>query len=368
MLALRWSPCLSCAGVIASIMHTLLPALRRHCAGIVARESLLCPVGVIDPCLPCVTTSIANLHLPSPHAIATQHLHPHCAGVSAGIALVFLPASRWLHCQHCTVIVTGAMLLLSPSSRGYLPPVALAFSPLLPLASLPAFQTGVCPVPPQSQHIGVCGIVAVSLSLLMALLPSWHHSTATWPSMVRPMQHWCLCRRCTCVLARMLLASLQASCCCCCQCCAGVVALAARASWLLSCWRRQSRCTHVAASIANWRPLVTTQLRPVGVRDVVAVLFVIARGPLPYLESSTATGPLADAVLASLLVLCWHPCLHHAGIIASIALSSLLVLRWCHCLHLAESLCPYRAGIATFAASALPPALQTGVCPTTTQP
>jgi hypothetical protein len=154
----------------------------------------------------------------------------------------------------------------------------------------------------------------------------------------------------------------------CCQRCAGIVALAALASWPLSCWRHQSRCTRVAASIVNWCPLVTMQSQPVGVRDVVAVLFVIARGPLPYLELSTATGPSANAVLASLPVLRWHPCPRRAGVIASIALSSLLVLRWCHCLRLAGSLCPHRAGIAAFIAPTLPPALQTGVCPTTTRP
>jgi hypothetical protein len=49
------------------------------------------------------------------------------------------------------------------------------------------------------------------------------------------------------------------------------------------------------------------------------------------LESSTATEPSAKATLASLPVLHWHPCLHHAGIIASITLSLLPALCCCHC-------------------------------------
>jgi hypothetical protein len=193
---------------------------------------------------------------------------------------------------------------------------------LSPLASLPAFQTSVCPVLPQLQHVSVCGVVAVSLSLPMALLPFRHHSTATWPSVVRPMQHWCLCWRCSGVLARMLLASLQTLRCCCCWRCAGIVALAARTSWPLSCWRHQYRCTRVAASITNWRPLVTMQLQPIGVHDVIAFLFVIACCPLLYMESSTATEPLANAVLASLPVLRWHLCPRRAGIIEALS---------CHC-------------------------------------
>jgi hypothetical protein len=57
---------------------------------------------------------------------------------------------------------------------------------------------------------------------------------------------------------------------------------------------------------------------------------------LPYLalfHGDLAFDGLADAALASLLALCWHPWPHCAGIIANIALLSLPALCWDHCPH-----------------------------------
>jgi hypothetical protein len=65
-------------------------------------------------------------------------------------------------------------------------------------------------------------------------------------------------------------------------------------------------------------------------------------------------GP-ADAALAYLLALCWHPCPHWcAGVIANIALSLLPALRWhhCHC----------RAGAFALVALALLPLLPSCHC------
>jgi hypothetical protein len=93
-----WRPLSHWTRVAASIANWHLPSHKGH----------------HRPCLPYVTTSIASWHLPSPNAVAPQYPCPHCAGVSAGVALLFSPASHWCHCQSCAVIVAGNMPALLP--------------------------------------------------------------------------------------------------------------------------------------------------------------------------------------------------------------------------------------------------------------
>jgi hypothetical protein len=71
--------------------------------------------------------------------------------------------------------------------------------------------------------------------------------------MDRPMQRWCLCQRCTGILACIALAVLLALHCHLHQRCAGVTALVAWASLPLLRWTHPPHCTRVAVSIVNWR-------------------------------------------------------------------------------------------------------------------
>jgi hypothetical protein len=223
--------------------------------------------------------------------------------------LASLPASS-CHCCRCYAGVVPLAARASP------PCCASIFSLVAPCIAASVYKLA------SAQPAAVLAYVAS--------LPSTRHRqwVCCHPIEGR-MQRWRLCQRCAGILARMLLASLQVLHYYHCRRCAGVDALAAQASSPLSCWRCQSCCTLVAASIPNWRPLVATQSQPIGIRDIVTILIAIDRGPLLYSESSTATGPSTNATLVSLPVLRWHPCLRCAGIIASIALSSLPALR-CH--------------------------------------
>jgi hypothetical protein len=46
---------------------------------------------------------------------------------------------------------------------------------------------GICSVQTQSRHVGVHGVVALVLYMPVALLPTRHHNTMTWPLVVRPV-------------------------------------------------------------------------------------------------------------------------------------------------------------------------------------
>ncbi len=123
--------CRHCADVVALAAWASLPlscwcrlSYCTHVATSNANWRLPSHDGRHRPCLPCVTTSIANWRPPSPNAIVPRHPCLHCAGVSAGIALLFLPASHWRHHQPCAVIVAGNMLALPPSLRGHLRPLS----------------------------------------------------------------------------------------------------------------------------------------------------------------------------------------------------------------------------------------------------
>jgi hypothetical protein len=224
--------CQRCAGVLAHIMHALLPVLRRRC-----RMGIFAPSCWRHcPCLPPVTTSIANWCLPSPNAIMTRHLHLHFADASAGIALVFLPASRW---RHCSI----ALSFLPALCRRCCHPCRAGISPLC----TGGFALIAPPIAASILNWRLPSPVACNMSAYVVLLPphhhcQWlcccprHHSTATWPLMVQPMQHWHFCQRCTGVLARMLLESLGVLPRCCCWRCAGIVALATWVFLPLSCW------------------------------------------------------------------------------------------------------------------------------------
>jgi hypothetical protein len=230
-------------------------------------------------------------------------------------------------------------------------------------------------------------------------------------SHVQPILRWWFCRCCTGVIARVVLASLQALHC---QCrhCAGVVTNVALASLTSLLWH----CSHP-------RKLATAHPRHSHDTSVcVASLSWSLSSPVassPYLASFhgpfASDGP-AEAVLVSLPALCLHPwlhciaplllpvlCRHHfpccVGVFVLVALallpSSPLCCRqhcelasaqaqsscnprWRHCQHralvvanvapapspsLCRCLCPGHTGVAALGTPSLLPASQTGICP-----
>ncbi len=207
MLALRWSPCPYCAGVIVSITHASLPALRQRCAGVVVRASLLCHVGVIalvSPVSPLVSrTGVYPVPMPWRPGIFTR------------LVLASLLALRWCSCPHHAGFIASIALSLSPALCQHCPPRRVGISTLLHWRFSPRRPLHCC------QRFNLlsaqsCRSRDMSAYVVLLLSPrhrQWlccrprRHSTATWPSMVRPMQHWHLFRHCAGVLAPMLLAS-----------------------------------------------------------------------------------------------------------------------------------------------------------------
>jgi hypothetical protein len=137
---------------------------------------------------------------------------------------------------------------------------------------------------------------------------TWHCYTVTWPLMVQPMQHWRLCRRCACVLARIVLVSLPTLRCCRCQHCASVIALVARAPLPLLCWHCCPPCLCVAASIVNWHlPSHKAVATRVGVIASIAPLL------LPELRRHCALVTWVSLPLSH-----WRCCPCHTRVAASI--------------------------------------------------
>ena len=138
------------------------------------------------------------------------------------------------------------------------------------------------------------------------------------------LKRWHFFRHCAGVLTRVALASLQASHCHCCRRCTGIIFHILLASLPLLRWHCSLCCTCITASIANWHlpnlNAVATHL----------CMWRCCRGHLPHPWPhchtwcrSRVTWPFdgpANAALASLLVLCWHPRPHCAGVIVSIVL------------------------------------------------
>ncbi len=200
----------TCAGVIASIAPLSLPALRRHCCP--RRAGVFAPFALaLLPLHTCVAASITNWHLASHDAVATRRwrgvvvtlnvvahglvavpgIGPqgfglqrsgqgsdgvfaallwcpclHCTGVIASVKLSFLfgrccagvcqrcalvlPASRWRHCQLCAVVLVAGVAPASlPLLCGPFCPCHAGIVALVAATSLPASQTGVCPVTKQ---------------------------------------------------------------------------------------------------------------------------------------------------------------------------------------------------------------------------
>jgi hypothetical protein len=220
----------------------------------------------------------------------------------------------------------------------------------------------------------------------------------------------------------MALTSLHALRCYHCQPCAGFIPHVALASFPSSRWHcpqhhklasakpQRSRDTSVCMALLSWSSSLP-----------------MASSPYPAsLHCDLAFDGPANAALASLLVLCWRPCPHCAGVIANIVLLSLPALhqrhcpycmdafalialallppllsryrqhcelasaqsqnscnmRWHHCQHctvlvagvalasmplLCGCLCPCHTGVVALVTSTLPPASQSGICPVMTQ-
>jgi hypothetical protein len=121
----------------------------------------------------------------------------------------------------CLVVRNGfsCVALLSPCCarpRGTVAVVVLAM-----LTS----QTGICPITPQSQHIGVCGILVVPCCFQWRCCCIRHCTLATWSWIDRLMLRWRLCWCCAGVLAHIALAVSPALRCCLYRCIAGVIVL-----------------------------------------------------------------------------------------------------------------------------------------------
>jgi hypothetical protein len=316
--------CQCCAGALARIALASLLALRmrccRHCIGVVVQASLLHPVGIIalDSPASILVSQTGIYPVPTP-------LRP---GIFPSTVLASLLALHWCSCPHQAGVIASIALSLSPAPCRHCPPHHVGISPLLCWRFCPCCPPHCCQhfklASAQSRHscntLAYVGLLLSPCHCRWLCCRPWHHSTATWPSMVRPMQRWRLYQRCAGVLARMLLASLQALVCCCCRHCTGAHALAARASLPLSCWHHQSSYTRVAASIANWRLLVTTQSHPLAY--VTSLAFSLS---LPVVRCHTRSHPRQ---LGLWPMPRWPICRCCAGILAHIALASLQAL---HC-------------------------------------
>ncbi len=183
--ALRWHPCLHCAGSITSILLSSSPALHRHHC----------------PC--CVGTLIALDLSPT--------LHPHCryycelasapsrcnrdtsayvalslCSLTLSVVLVAVtgavpwrlglhvrPISRWwflsaLHrCHHprCAGILASIVLLSFQALCWRCHQCCVGLFALITLALPPALQTNICPTKTQSQHVRACGVVVMVIVL-----------------------------------------------------------------------------------------------------------------------------------------------------------------------------------------------------------
>ncbi len=162
-----------------------------------------------------------------------------------------------------------------------------------------------------------------------------------------------------------------------CPGCAGVLANIALSMPVL-CWRCHQHCPGLFALIAlallpSSQTSVCptkTQLLHIRVCGLIVVVIVLARG-----------------LIAISGVVPWSLCLRWSsgcsvGVFASVVLGSLAALRRCHHQHCTVVVagvvpasfplshgrfCPCRAGIIALVILALPPALQTGICPGTKQ-
>jgi hypothetical protein len=219
---------------------------------------------------------------------------------------------------HVTALVAWASLPLSRWTRH------LHRNPLPS-----ALQTGICPITTQSSNVSIRGIVTKLIVVVCGFCCcNRRRSPATWPSCpanlalaVLPALRWRPCPRHAGVLASIELLLLPALRWRCCPCCAGLFALITlalpSALQLASAQPQRSHNTSVCVALLLWSSSL-----PVASLPYLALFY----GDLAL------DGP-ANAALASLPALCWHPFPHCAGLITNITLSPLPALRWCHCHH-----------------------------------
>jgi hypothetical protein len=279
-------------GIFTRIVLESLLALRScscpHHAGIIASIALSLSPALCRRCPP----HCAGIHPPC-HAGIFALVTPHIAASILNWCLLSPTAvvtcwGMW-HCCCLLVIADGFV----PFTGSLHSDMAFDGPANVALVSLPALRWHPCP------HVAS---IIVSIALLLL-----------------PMLHRRCCPPCAGIFALVLLTlpiSLHPHC-------------------------RQHRKLASAQSQCSRNPLAYVTLSPFSSSLPVVLLL--------YLESSIVTGPLANAVLASLLVLHWRPSPRRAGVIASIALLLLLALRWHHCLHL--------TGVFALVALALPPLL-----------
>ncbi len=317
--ALRWHPCLHCAGSITSIVLSSSLALRRrhclHCIGIFALVVLeLSPTSHLHCRKHCklatalsqcnrdtsayVALSLCSLSTSVAVVAVTgtvswqlgldvqQILHwwfcQRCAGVLARVALASLQALRCCLCQHCTGVVTNVALASLPSLCWHCPQHC----------KLASAQ------PRHSRNTSVCvALLSWSSSLPMAslqYLALFHGDLASdGPADAALVSLPALCWRpwpyCAGVITNIALLLLPALHWHHCPCCVGAFALVALA--LLP------SLPLLTASIANWR--------------------------LPSHEAvPTRAGILASIAPLLLPALRQHCCLCCTGVFAPVALAT----------------------------------------------
>ncbi len=162
----------------------------------------------------------------------------------ANAALVSLLVLRWHPCLHRAGSITSIVLSSSPALRWRHCPRCMGIFALVVLDSSPALHPRYCKqrklasALSQSKRDMSVYVVLSSCSLLLSVVFVAITGAIPWQLglHVQPILRWWICRRCTGLLARVALASLQALHCHLCQRCAGVVTHVALASLPSSRW------------------------------------------------------------------------------------------------------------------------------------
>ncbi len=247
-------------------------------------------------------------------SLSALRWHPclHCAGDINSILLLSSPTLCQHHCLHCVGIFAFVELNLSPTLHPHCRKhCKLASAPSRCNCDTSAYVA-----------LSLCSLTSSVVFVTVTGAIPWQLGLHAWPIL-----RWWFCWCCAGVITRVALAFLQALRCClllalrwhCHQCCIGLFALM---RWhrpqhhkLASAQPRHSHDTSLCVASLSWSSSLPVASSPY----------------LALFHGDLASDGLADAVLVSLLALCWRPWPDCAGVITNIALLLLPALRRHHC-------------------------------------